>query len=117
MNLVEVVKGLVHTLWHDNTRPSSNKNDVLRRCRGSMNNELHVKNYIDMTQTQFFEMFKVSHAELRLRKISFENYNPWYVRISTIRNTCCCRYHIEFDIYYHTFAHICHFLYTKHVQE
>ena len=32
MKLVEVVKGLVHTFWNDNTRPSSNTKDVLKRC-------------------------------------------------------------------------------------
>ena len=37
--------------------------------------------------------------------------------VNTIRNTCCCRYHIEFDIYYHTFAHIRCFLHPNHVQE
>ena len=30
MKLVEAVKGLVHTFWHDNTRPYSNTNDVLK---------------------------------------------------------------------------------------
>ena len=38
MKLVEEVKGLVHTFWHDNTRNSSNTKDVLKHCRGSMNN-------------------------------------------------------------------------------
>ena len=60
MKVVEVVKGLVHTFWHDNTRPSSNTKDVLKHCRGSRNNEPHVKHYLDMTQTQLFEMFKDS---------------------------------------------------------
>ena len=54
MKLVEVVKGLMHTFWHDNTRPSSNTKDVLKHCRGSINNEPHVKHYLDMTQTQMF---------------------------------------------------------------
>ena len=49
MKLVEAVKGLVHTFWHDKTRPSSNTKDVLKQCRGSMNNETHVKHYLDMT--------------------------------------------------------------------
>ena len=66
MKLVELVKRLVHTFWHDSTRPSSNTKDMLRHCRGSRNNEPHVKHYIDMTQTQLFEMSKVSHVELRL---------------------------------------------------
>ena len=66
MKLAEAVKGLVHTFWNNNTRPSSNTEDVLKHCRGSRNNEPHVKHYLDMTQTQFFEMFKVSHVELRI---------------------------------------------------
>ena len=117
MKLVEALKGLVHTFWHDNTRPSSNTKDVLKCCRGSMNNEPHVKHYLDMTQTQLFEMFKISHVELRLGQRSFEKWNPWYVRINTIQNTCCCRYHTDFDIYYHTFSHMHHFLHPNHVQE
>ena len=117
MKLVEAVKGLVQTFWHDNTRPSSNMKDVLKHCRGSRNNEPHFKHYLDMTQTQLFEMFKVSHVELRLGQRYFEKCKPWYVRIHTIQNTCCCRYHIEFDLYYHTFAHTDHFLHPNHVQE
>ena len=72
MKLVKAVKGLVHTFWKDYTRPYSNTKDVLKHCRGSRNTEPHVKHYLDMTQTQLFEMFKVSHVELRLRKRSFE---------------------------------------------
>ena len=91
MKLVEAVKGLVRTFWHDNTRPYSNTKDVLiKRCRGSMNNEPHFKHYLDMTQTQLFKMFKVSHVELRLGQRFFEKCKPWYVRINTIRNTFCC---------------------------
>ena len=58
----------MQTFWHDNTRPSSNMKDVLKHCRGSRNTKPHVKNYLDMTQTQLFEMFEVTHVELRLEK-------------------------------------------------
>ena len=46
MNLVEAVKGLMQTFWHDNTRPSSNMKDVFKHCRGSRNTEPHVKHYL-----------------------------------------------------------------------
>ena len=46
MKLVEVVNGLVHTFWHDNTKPSSNKKDLLKNCMGSMSNEPHVKHHL-----------------------------------------------------------------------
>ena len=87
MKLVEAVKGLVQTVWHDNTRPSSNTKDVLKHCRGSRNNEPHVKNYLDMIQNQLFDMFNVSHVELRLGQRYFAKCKPCYVRINTIRNT------------------------------
>ena len=73
MKLVEAVKGLVHTFSYDNTRNYSNIKDVLKHCWGSMNNDPHVKHYLDMTQTELFDMFKVSHVELRLGKGYFEN--------------------------------------------
>ena len=82
-----------------------------------MNNETHVKHYLDMTQTQLFDMFKFSHVELRLGKRYFEKWKPWYVRINTIQNTSCCRYHIEFYLYYHTFARIHDFMHPNDVQE
>ena len=44
-----------------------------------MNNEPHLKHYLDMTQTQLFVMFKVSHVELRLGQRSFEKCKPWYM--------------------------------------
>ena len=83
MKLVEAIKGLVQTFWHDNARPSSNMKDVLKHCKGSRNIEPHVKHYLDMTQTQLFEVFKVAHVELRLRQRYFEKCKPWYVRINT----------------------------------
>ena len=66
MKLVEAVKGLMQAFWHDNTRSSSNTRDVLKHCKSSRSHEPHIKHYIDMTQTQLYEMFKVSHLELRL---------------------------------------------------
>ena len=89
--LVEEMKELVHSFRHDNTRPSSNANDVLKHYKGSKDHESHIKHYLDMTQTQLYDMFKASHLELRLSQISFEKCKLWYVRINKIRNTYCCR--------------------------
>jgi hypothetical protein len=75
MKLVEVVKGLVHAFWHDNIRPSSNTRDVLKHFKGSRNNEPSIKHYLDMTQSKLYEMFKVSHLELRLGQRYFQNVN------------------------------------------
>ena len=48
---------------------------------------------------------------------SFEKCKPWYVRINNLRNTCCCRYHVEYEYYYETFLYIRHVLHTNHVQD
>ena len=72
MKFVKAVKGLVHMFWHNNTRPSSNTKHVLKHCTVSMNNETHVKHYLDIKQTQLFEMFKISYVELRLGQRYFE---------------------------------------------
>ena len=28
---------------------------------------------------------------------------PWFVRPIIVRDTCCCHYHVEFELYYDTF--------------
>jgi hypothetical protein len=28
---------------------------------------------------------------------------PWFVRPIIVCDTCCCRYHVEFELYYDTF--------------
>jgi hypothetical protein len=75
MKLVETVKGLVHAFWHDNTRPSSNAMDVLKCYKVSRDHEPHLKHYLNMTQTQLYEMFKDSHPNFRLGQRSFKSAN------------------------------------------
>src|SRR5713226_4482194 len=117
MKLVDAVKGLVQSFWHDHTRPSSNQKDVLKLRRGSKDREPHIKHLLDITQTKLYEKFRNEHRQLNLGQISFEKCKPWYVRINTLRNTCCCRYHVEYEYYYETFLYIRRVLHTNHVQD
>ena len=94
MKLVETMKGLVLSFWHDKTRPYSNTKDVLKHYRDSRHHAPHIKHYLDMTQTQIYEMFKDSHPKWRLGQRYFDKCKPWYVRINTIHNTFCSRCHI-----------------------
>lgn len=87
MELIEVVKGLEHAFFHDNTRPFCNTRDVLKWYRGTRDHEPHIKHYLHMTQTQLYEILQVFHLELRLCQRYFEKCKPWYVRINTIHNT------------------------------
>ena len=34
---------------------------------------------------------------------TFVQQKLWYVRRITIRDTCCCRYHVQFQLYYDMF--------------
>ena len=56
-----------------------------------------------MTQIQLFNKFKDEHSELNLSINTFVQQKPWYVIPITIRDTCCCHYHVEFELYYDTF--------------
>jgi len=117
MKLIDAVKELVQKFWHDNTRPSSNQRDVLKLRKGVRGGEPHVKHFLDTTQTELYERFKNEHTQLNLGQRSFEKCKPWYVRICIDRNTCCCRYHVEFEYYYDTYRHIFCGLHTNIVQD
>ena len=34
---------------------------------------------------------------------AFVQQKPWYVNHITVRDTCCCHDHVEFQLYYDTF--------------
>ena len=56
-----------------------------------------------MTQIQLFNKFKDEHKEVNLSINTFVQHKPWYVVPITIRDTCHCHYHVEFELYYDTF--------------
>ena len=117
MKLIEAVKGLVQEYWHDNSRPSSNQKDVVKLRKGSRDREPHIKHFLDMTQTKLYERLRRAHTELNLGQRSFEKCKPWYVRVNTTHNTCCCHYHIEYGYYNDTYMYIFHVLHNTLVQE
>ena len=61
MKLVDAVKGLVQHFWHDHTRPSSNRKDVLKLRRSSKDREPHIKNLLYITQTELYKKFMNEH--------------------------------------------------------
>ena len=50
-----------------------------------------------------FNKFKDELREVNLSINTFVQQKPWYVRPTTIHDTCCCCYHVEFELYYDTF--------------
>ena len=51
MKLIEAVKGPIQEYWHNNSRPSSNQEDLVKSRKGSSDREPHIKHFLDMTQT------------------------------------------------------------------
>ena len=62
MKLIDVVKELVQTFWHDHTIPSFNQRDVLKMRKGSTEREPHIKHFLDTTQTELYERFRNEHT-------------------------------------------------------
>ena len=62
---------------------------------------------MEMTGVALFEEFKESNPGVQISFTMFSKLKPWYIRSNTIRDTCCCRYHIEFQLYYDTFVDFC----------
>jgi hypothetical protein len=105
MKLIGAIKGLVQTLWHENTRPFSNRKYILKLIRGSMDCEPQYKHFTDMIQKKLYDRYRTVHSAFKLGQRSFHKCKPWYVRINIICNICCCRYHIEYGYYYHAHTH------------
>lgn len=96
--LTELVKGVVKSWWHDQSRVSPNKKDVTRRRVGPNTYVVHATHFLTETQTQLFLRFKESHPECRVKLRAFEKLKPWYVKTLKDQNTCCCVAHVEMDL-------------------
>ena len=75
MKLIDAVKELVQEFWRDNSRPSSNQKDVLNLRRDSRDHETHMKNFLDMTQTELYERFRHEIMNLTWAKDPSRNAN------------------------------------------
>jgi hypothetical protein len=56
-----------------------------------------------MTQIELFNKFKEEHKEVKISINTFVQQKPWFVRPIIVCDTCCCHYHVEFELYYDTF--------------
>jgi hypothetical protein len=100
---VENVKELARNFWLIESRVSSHTRDVLRRRIARKQYEEHPKHILSMTQIELFNKFKEEHKEVNFFINTFVQQKPWFIRPIIVRDTCCCRYHVEFDLYYDTF--------------
>ena len=89
--IVDVVRTLIENFWCDNTRASPNQKDVVKRRIGKTNHEPHTIFFLDMIQTQFYEMFLHIFPRIKINQRFFEMTKPFYVKINHTHTTCCCR--------------------------
>ena len=62
---------------------------------------------METTQIELFNKFKEENHEIHVSISAFVQQKPWYVKPITVRNTCCCRYHVEFELYYDILLNFC----------
>ena len=60
----------------------------------------HPKHYLEVSQTMLFKQFRESHPSVHISQRAFESFKPFYCVPLKIRNTCCCKYHVEFSMHY-----------------
>ena len=51
---------------------------------------------------EMFKTFMKSNVDVKISLSTFVKLKPWYVRPIVVCDTCC-RYHVEFELYYETF--------------
>jgi hypothetical protein len=56
-----------------------------------------------MTQIKLFNKFKEEQKVVKISINKFVQQKPWFVRPITVHDTCFCRYHVKFELYYDTF--------------
>ncbi|KAL3677095.1 hypothetical protein R1sor_027043 [Riccia sorocarpa] len=91
------LREVVLNWWTEETRVSPIAKRVLKR----QNHAIHT---LDMTQTEFYELFMLSHDVMkvggvwiptRISQSMFCKLKPRWVKKEKDRNICCCRYHVE----------------------
>ena len=85
--------------WNLNSCVLPNEKHVVR-CRISKGNyETHAKQIIEITQVEMFKTFMESNFDAKISLSTFLKLKPWYVKPIVVHDTCCCRHHVEFELY------------------
>ena len=58
---------------------------------------------MEITQIELFNKFKEEYNGINMSINTFVQQKPWYVKPIIVSDTCCCHYHVDFELYYDTF--------------
>ena len=62
------------------SRPTGNKEDLIRKRVGVKTWVEHPKNVLEKTQTEAYVEFSSMHPEIKISQRKFENLKPYFVR-------------------------------------
>ena len=99
--LSEETKKLVYDFWaHSVSRPTGNKNDVMRKRVERKVSIEHPKHVLEVTQTEAFQKFQTEHPDVKIKQRKFESLKPFFVKGAKERDrqTCMCRHHVEIQM-------------------
>ena len=97
------LRSMIETFWEEHSRASPEYKKVLRRRVQRGEYVEHHACFLEMTQTELYLEFRHAHPAITISQRSFEACKPWFVRYSQQRDTCCCRYHVGFQLLYSVF--------------
>ena len=97
------LRAMIERFWEEHSRASLEYKKVLRRRDGRGEYVDHHACFLEMTQTEIFIEFTRLHPDVTISHRSFDACKPWFVRYSKQRDTCCCRYHVVFQLLYSLF--------------
>ena len=75
------------------SRPTGDKNDVVKKCSGKQQYIQHVKHVLEKTPTEAYMEFKELHPEIQVKQRKFENLKRFFVKQAKkeTRNHACAR--------------------------
>ena len=97
------MREFIGQFWENNSRALPEYKKALWHRVGRKQYIEHGACILEMTQSQLYSLFQQTHPEIRIGQRSFEACKPWFIRFMRERDTCCCRYHVEFQLLYDSF--------------
>lgn len=101
--LNDTMRDFIAQFWEMHTRALPDFKKALRHRVGRKQYIEHGAHILEMTQHELFCLFRETHPEIVISERTFEACRPWFIRFMRERDTCCCRYHVEFQLLYDVF--------------
>lgn len=115
--LTDDVKDQIQLFWQSNSRVSLDVKNVLKLRIGIRDRTPHPKHDLEVSQTMLFKKFCETHPTLKISQRDFEALKPFFCVPLKIRNTYCCKYHVEFSMHHEMLRSVHSTLHTTEMLE